>query len=121
MLISHIYIYITKIFTASSCCITPPKINSSLFTNFALPFKLYWLQLIFSKHLKEQNFNCFRPRFLLNKLYITQLKYTNRFKIHESFHFSIWFDPFVYKAVHWIVDIFGTPLLKEQIINFERT
>ena len=40
---------------------------------------------------------------------------------YASFHFPTWSNPFVSKAIYLIVDIFGTPLIAGQIVNFKRT
>ena len=42
-------------------------------------------------------------------------------RLYKSFHFPIWSDPFVRRAIYTITDIFGTLLTEGQIENFERT
>nr|YP_009748510.1 Ycf2 protein [Vanilla madagascariensis]YP_009748519.1 Ycf2 protein [Vanilla madagascariensis]QII90190.1 Ycf2 protein [Vanilla madagascariensis]QII90199.1 Ycf2 protein [Vanilla madagascariensis] len=45
----------------------------------------------------------------------------NLYKLYKYFHFPIWSDPFVRRAIYSIADISATPLAEEQIQNLERT
>nr|YP_009109941.1 hypothetical chloroplast RF21 [Trifolium strictum]AIJ28408.1 hypothetical chloroplast RF21 [Trifolium strictum] len=42
------------------------------------------------------------------------------YNLSKSFHFATRSDPFVRRAIFSIADIYGTPLTKEEIVNFER-
>ena len=93
--------------------------NSSIFCSFT---RKYFLCAVVKKH-------AFWRKLLFHQLSNMYLFISNNFpqsddemyNLYKSVHFPIRFNPFVRKVIYLIVDISGTPLTEEQIVNFKRT